>query len=104
MQVNLDGAYYVTQGVLALHAKCQIRSSDLHLLDFRFVGRRFGVAYKPPKRGVIGLAHAIRIEEKENGIDFYLRSCPGLVDTELIDKRPVKPSAERSAKLCGHRM
>ena len=62
-----------------------------------------GAAYQASKRGVVGLAHAIRIEEKENGIRTCA-VCPGLVDTELIDKRPVKPWPKRSAKLCDHRM
>ena len=46
---------------------------------------------------MLGLAHAIRVEEKENGI----RTCvimPGLVETEILERRPVKPTAEMLAK------
>jgi NADP-dependent 3-hydroxy acid dehydrogenase YdfG len=46
---------------------------------------------------MVGLAHAIRVEEKENGI----RTCvimPGLVETEILEKRPVKPSPDVLAK------
>ena len=39
------------------------------------------------------MAHAIRMEEKQNGIRTCV-VCPGLVNTELLEKRPVKPSAE----------
>ena len=46
---------------------------------------------------MIGLAHAIRVEEKENGIRTCA-ICPGLVETEILEKRPVKPSAETLAK------
>jgi NADP-dependent 3-hydroxy acid dehydrogenase YdfG len=56
-----------------------------------------GAAYQASKRGMLGLAHAIRVEEKENGI----RTCvimPGLVETEILDKRPVKPGPEILAK------
>jgi NADP-dependent 3-hydroxy acid dehydrogenase YdfG len=56
-----------------------------------------GAAYQASKRGVIGLAHAIRTEEKQNNIRTCAL-CPGLVDTELLEKRPVKPSAEMLAK------
>ena len=46
---------------------------------------------------MVGLAHAIRVEEKENGIRTCV-VCPGLVDTEILDKRPVKPPPETLAK------
>jgi serine 3-dehydrogenase len=52
-----------------------------------------GAAYQAAKRGLIGLAHAVRLEEKENGIRTCV-ICPGLVDTEILDNRPVKPSAD----------
>jgi serine 3-dehydrogenase len=56
-----------------------------------------GAAYQAAKRGVVGLAHAIRLEEKQNGIRTCV-ICPGLVDTELVEKRPVKPAPEILAK------
>jgi NADP-dependent 3-hydroxy acid dehydrogenase YdfG len=56
-----------------------------------------GAAYQASKRGVLGLAHAIRMEEKNNGIRTSV-VCPGVVDTELLLKRPVKPSPEDLAK------
>ena len=56
-----------------------------------------GAAYQASKRGVLGLAAAIRQEERENGIRTCV-VCPGLVDSELMEKRPVKPSAETLAK------
>jgi NADP-dependent 3-hydroxy acid dehydrogenase YdfG len=37
------------------------------------------------------------MEEKENGIRTCV-VCPGLVDTELLEKRPVKPTAETLGK------
>ncbi len=38
-----------------------------------------------------------RVEEKENGIRTCA-ICPGLVDTEILENRPVKPPAETLAK------
>ena len=39
------------------------------------------------------MAHAIRVEEKENNIRTCV-VCPGIVNTEILEKRPVKPTAE----------
>ena len=46
---------------------------------------------------LLGMAHAVRVEEKENGIRTCV-VCPGLVDTEILENRPVKPSAETLSK------
>jgi NADP-dependent 3-hydroxy acid dehydrogenase YdfG len=37
------------------------------------------------------------VEEKSNGIRTCV-VCPGLVDTEILEKRPVKPTADMLAK------
>jgi serine 3-dehydrogenase len=97
VRVNLNGAYYITQAVLP--AMRERRAG--HLIYISSVSGLFadvsGAAYQASKRGLVGLAHAIRVEEKENGIRTCV-VCPGLVDTEILDKRPVKPSAETLAK------
>jgi NADP-dependent 3-hydroxy acid dehydrogenase YdfG len=46
---------------------------------------------------LLGLAHAVRVEEKQSGIRTCV-VCPGLVDTEILEKRPVKPDAQTLAK------
>jgi NADP-dependent 3-hydroxy acid dehydrogenase YdfG len=56
-----------------------------------------GAAYQASKRGLAGLAGAINVEERTNGIRTCI-VCPGLADTEILDKRPVKPSAETLAQ------
>jgi len=97
VSVNLNAAYYVTQSVLPAMRQ---RGSG-HLIYISSVSGLFadvsGAAYQASKRGLLGLAHAIRLEEKENGIRTCV-VCPGLVDTEILDRRPVKPSAETLAK------
>jgi serine 3-dehydrogenase len=95
--VNLNGAFYATHAVLP-----SMRSAaGGHLIYISSVSGVItdvsGAAYQASKRGVIGMAHAIRMEEKQNGIRTCV-ICPGLVDTELIEKRPVKPSAEVMAQ------
>ena len=97
IRTNLDGAYYITQAILP--AMREARSGQLVYVS-SVSGQMpdvSGAAYQATKRGLIGLAHAIRVEEKENGIRTTV-ICPGLVDTEILDKRPVKPTAELLAK------
>lgn len=95
--VNLNGAYYATRAVLPgmRERKCG------HLIYIASISGIVpdisGAAYQASKRGMLGLGHAIRVEEKENGIRTCV-VCPGLVDTEILEKRPVKPTAEMLAK------
>ena len=95
--VNLNGAYYATAAVLP---GMRERKSG-HLIFISSISGLVpdvsGAAYQAAKRGLIGLAHAIRVEEKENGIRTCA-ICPGLVDTELLELRPVKTPPEMVAK------
>jgi serine 3-dehydrogenase len=97
LSVNLNGAYYITRAVLP---SMRERASG-HLIYISSISGLVpdvsGAAYQAAKRGLLGLAHAIRVEEKENGIRTCV-VCPGLVDTEILDKRPVKPGPEILAK------
>jgi len=97
LAVNLNGAYYITRALLPAMRQC----GRGHLIYISSVSGAMadasGAAYQAAKRGLIGLAHAIRFEEKENGI----RTCvilPGLVDTEMLNRRAVKPPPEMLAK------
>jgi NADP-dependent 3-hydroxy acid dehydrogenase YdfG len=93
VNVNLNGAYYATQAVLP--AMREAKSGYLIYISSisGLVPDVSGAAYQAAKRGVLGLAHAVRVEEKENGIRTCV-ICPGLVDTEILENRPVKPSVE----------
>jgi NADP-dependent 3-hydroxy acid dehydrogenase YdfG len=97
ISVNLSGAYYATQAVLP---SMRERKSG-HLIYVASISSLVpdvsGAAYQAAKRGVVGMAHAVRVEEKENGIRTCA-ICPGLVDTEILENRPVKPPAETLAK------
>jgi NADP-dependent 3-hydroxy acid dehydrogenase YdfG len=94
---NLNGAYYATRAFLPGMREARaghiiyISSISGHTPDVS------GAAYQASKRGMIGLSHAVRLEEKENGIRTTVID-PGLVDTEILEKRPVKPSAEMLAQ------
>jgi NADP-dependent 3-hydroxy acid dehydrogenase YdfG len=97
LNVNLNGAYYITSAILP--GMREARSG--YLIYISSISGLFpdvsGAAYQAAKRGLLGLAHAVRVEEKENGIRTSV-ICPGLVDTEILEKRPVKPTAETLAK------
>lgn len=97
VSANLNSAYYITRAVLpAMREK-----GAGHLIYVSSISGIFpdvsGAAYQAAKRGLLGLAHAIRVEEKENGIRTCV-ICPGLVDTEILERRPVKTAAEIVAK------
>ena len=97
ISTNLNGAYYATQAVVPAMREARfghiiyISSISGHTPDVS------GAAYQASKRGLIGLSHAVRLEEKENGIRTTVIN-PGLVDTEILEKRLVKPSAEMLAQ------
>jgi NADP-dependent 3-hydroxy acid dehydrogenase YdfG len=97
VSVNLNGAYYATQAVLP--AMRERRSGHLIYVSSvsALAADPSGASYQAAKRGVLGLAHAVRFEEKENGIRATV-ICPGLVETEILAKRPVRPTAELLAK------
>jgi NADP-dependent 3-hydroxy acid dehydrogenase YdfG len=94
---NLNGAYYATHAVLP---SMRERKAG-HLIFVASISGLMpdvsGAAYQAAKRGVVGLAHAIRVEEREHGIRTCA-VCPGLVDTEILENRPVKPGPEVLAK------
>lgn len=97
VSVNLNGAYYATRAVLP-----RMREAGTgHLIYIASISGLVpdvsGAAYQASKRGMVGLAHAIRVEEKEHGIRTCA-ICPGLVETEILEKRPVKPGADVLAK------
>jgi serine 3-dehydrogenase len=91
--VNLNGAFYATHAVLP--SMRNARSG--HLIYISSISGVItdvsGAAYQASKRGVLGMAHAIRMEEKQNGIRTSV-ICPGLINTELLEQRPVKPAPE----------
>jgi serine 3-dehydrogenase (NADP+) len=97
VNVNMDGAFYATYAFLPSMRE----AGSGHLIYISSISGVLpdvsGAAYQASKRGVLGLAHAIRMEEKNNGIRTCV-ICPGLIDTELLEYRPVKPSPEDLAK------
>lgn len=97
IDVNLNGAFYATHAVLP--SMRSARSGHLIYISSMagIAPDLSGAAYQASKRGIIGLAHAVRIEEQQNAIKVSV-ICPGLVNTELVQKRPEKMAPEVLAK------
>jgi NAD(P)-dependent dehydrogenase (short-subunit alcohol dehydrogenase family) len=92
--VNLTGAFNCTKAALGPMKQAggglivYISSVAANLPD-----AVSGAAYQAAKRGLAGLAHATRLEERKYGIRTTL-ICPGLCDTDMLQKRPQPPTPE----------
>jgi NADP-dependent 3-hydroxy acid dehydrogenase YdfG len=97
IQVNLNGAFYITHAVLPAMREAK-RGHLIYIASISGLTPDIsGAAYQASKRGMVALSHAIRVEEKQNGIRTCV-ICPGLVKTEILDKRPFKTPEEQLAK------
>jgi NADP-dependent 3-hydroxy acid dehydrogenase YdfG len=97
LDVNLTGAFHVTQAVLpGMRAAgdgliIYLSSNAANRPDMS------GVAYQASKRGMVGLAHAVMEEERAHGIRTTV-IFPGLTDTPILLKRPAPTPPEIVAK------
>jgi NADP-dependent 3-hydroxy acid dehydrogenase YdfG len=96
ISTNLNGAYYCVQAVLPEMREARFGHMIFVSSTSALGPDGSGAAYQASKRGLNGLSHAIRLEEKENGIRTTV-VCPGMVDSELLDRRPVQPTPEQRA-------
>jgi NADP-dependent 3-hydroxy acid dehydrogenase YdfG len=93
LAVNLTGAFHCTHAVLpAMRAAgggliVYISTISVHDPDVS------GAAYQASKHGLSGLAHATRLEEKQNGIRTSV-IFPGLCKTDMVNKRPAPTPKE----------
>lgn len=97
LDTNLTGAFYVAHAVLPAMRTAGAGHILFVASTAGAIADLSGAAYQASKRGVLGLAHAIRLEERSAGI----RTCcilPGLTHTELVDKRPEKLPAQTLEK------
>ena len=94
---NLTGAFNVVHAALA-----KLRAARGDIVIVSSVSARWpdasGPAYQAAKGGLSSFAHAIGLEEREQGI----RVCaiePGMVNTPIMDKRPQPPDAVTRAQM-----
>jgi len=95
METNATATFHVIQGCLLL-----LRAAKGLVIVVASVSSRWpdasGPAYQASKRAMLGLAHAVSLEEQANGIRVS-SILPGMIDTPLLDRRPQPPSAEQRA-------
>jgi NADP-dependent 3-hydroxy acid dehydrogenase YdfG len=93
LDANLTGAFHCTQAVLPTMRQASggliiyVSSAAVQIPDAS------GVAYQASKHGLNGLSLATRVEEKAHGIRTTLL-CPGLCDTDILNRRLQPPSRE----------
>lgn len=96
LETNLTGVFSCVRAALP-----QLRRSGGHVVVVSSVSALWpdvsGPAYQASKAGVLGFVRAAAVEERDHGIRFT-SVLPGMVDTELVDKRPEPPTAEARAQ------
>jgi NADP-dependent 3-hydroxy acid dehydrogenase YdfG len=96
MDTNVTGTFNIIQTCLPL-----LRASRALIIVIASVSSRWpdisGVAYQASKRAVLGLAHAVAMEERDRGVRVS-SILPGLINTPLVDLKPAPPDEETRAK------
>jgi len=92
--INLTGAFHAMQAVLPTMRAHQ-GGLIIHISSISGLWGDFaGVAYQASKHGMVGLANATRMEERQNGIRVTV-VYPGLCDTPILKNRAVPPTPEQ---------
>jgi NADP-dependent 3-hydroxy acid dehydrogenase YdfG len=99
MDANVNGVLYLVQAfVPTMRAQGSGTIVNVGSEAGKQASAKAGAAYVVSKFGLTGLTQTINAEERPNG----LRACcifPGDIDTGLLNKRPVPPSAEARAHM-----
>lgn len=99
IQVNLTGAYNMIAAVLPpMRAQGDGLIVNVSSMAGVRVSGLSGSAYTASKHGMNGLNHSINQEEWVNGIRATVL-CPGEVNTEILDRRPIPIPAEERERL-----
>jgi NADP-dependent 3-hydroxy acid dehydrogenase YdfG len=97
VETNLSGAMHVMRAALPALRRRRGQAVLIASISGRWPDGS-GPGYQATKAGVRALAHGLAYEEHMNGV----RVCailPGVIDTPLLEKRPVPPSQEVRAKM-----
>jgi NADP-dependent 3-hydroxy acid dehydrogenase YdfG len=99
IRVNLDGSYYCIAAVLpGMRERRDGLVINVSSWSGRFDTYLTGPAYNAAKHGVVAMTAHLNQEECVNGIRACAL-CPAEVNTPIMEKRPVKPSAEDRARM-----
>jgi len=97
VETNLSGAMHVMRAALPGLRRRRGQAVLIASISGRWPDGS-GPGYQATKAGVRALAHGLAFEEHTNGV----RVCailPGVIDTPLLEKRPVPPSPDVRAKM-----
>jgi NADP-dependent 3-hydroxy acid dehydrogenase YdfG len=96
LETNLTGVFSCVLAALP-----QLRRTRGHVVVVSSVSALWpdasGPAYQASKAGVLGFVRAAAVDEQGHGVRFT-SVLPGMVDSELMEKRPVPPTAEVRAQ------
>lgn len=99
IRVNLDGSYYCIAAVLpGMRERRDGLVINVSSWSGRYDTYLTGPAYNAAKHGVVAMTAHLNQEECVNGIRACAL-CPAEVNTPIMEKRPVKPSAEDRARM-----
>lgn len=99
IDIDLNGAFYCSHA--ALMVMRQQRDGliiNISSMAGRRVGPGSGVAYYAAKHGMNAMSENLNMENCHLGIRACV-ICPGEVETEILDSRPIPPSAEDRARM-----
>jgi len=95
VSTNLNGVFYAVRATLD-----QLREKDGDVVVISSVTASWpdhaGGGYGATKAGVLGLARGLGMDEHMNGVRVT-SILPGIVNTPILDKRPIPPSDELRA-------
>jgi NADP-dependent 3-hydroxy acid dehydrogenase YdfG len=99
IQTNLTGAFNMIHAVLPVMR----RQQDGLIINVSSIAAKrisgiAGTAYTASKQGMNGLSLSVSAEEGTNGIRCTAL-MPGIVNTDILEKRPVTYSAEERARM-----
>ena len=99
IQTNLTGAFNMIRAVLpAMRRQQDGLIVNVSSMAARRVSGIAGTAYTASKHGMNGLSLSVSAEEGGNGIRCTAL-MPGVVNTEILEKRAVSYSAEERARM-----
>jgi NADP-dependent 3-hydroxy acid dehydrogenase YdfG len=99
IRVNLDGTFYCTRAALP-QMRRQKDGVVINISSWagKYLSSLVGPAYTSSKHAVVAMTGDLNKEECVNGIRACA-ICPAEVDTPILDRRPVPPSAEVRARM-----
>ncbi|HUJ73352.1 MAG TPA: SDR family NAD(P)-dependent oxidoreductase [bacterium] len=97
--VNLTGAFNMVQAVLPpMRAQRDGLIINVSSIAGKTASALAGTVYSASKHGMVGLSHAINLEE--GGYNIRATSfCPGEVNTPILDKRPIQVPREDRERM-----